>query len=338
MLTNFLNKRELSDKQLYQNSSFKSWFTKMEKKTVVSLGLVWVCTLILMETATQAEPFKNGFDLEKVTMPVNLIRAGGPPKDGIPAIDHPKFDSVESATWLSKTERVLGIEINGESKAYPVSILNWHELVNDSIYDRDIVVTFCPLCGTGMVFDAVVGGEKLNFGVSGLLFESDVLLYDRETMSLWSQIWMKGVSGSYTEQNLEPLVVEHTSWEAWAEEHPNTQVLNRDTGYKRDYSRNPYAGYEVSSRTYFPVQNNNDSFHPKSWVAGVRRNGITRAYLFDKIKEKPVFTDNFAGEVLNFEFDVENQSLKVWQGDQRIPFVQAYWFAWYAFYPETEIY
>ena len=134
----------------------------------------------------------NGFDLTDTLIPEHLIEAGGPPRDGIPAIDEPLFvDS--SRAGLSDTDRVLGLSFGAVARAYPVRILNWHEIVNDRIADQPVAVTYCPLCGSGMAFDARVGGQITRFGVSGLLYNSDVLLYDRRTGSLWSQIMARAV-------------------------------------------------------------------------------------------------------------------------------------------------
>lgn len=281
---------------------------------------------------------KNGFDLSNVSVPAEMIQRGGPPKDGIPAINSPVFESAEEASWLSDEDRVLGLSINGEHRAYPVSILNWHEIVNDQIGGQSVVVTFCPLCGTGMVFSAQVDGEALNFGVSGLLFESDVLLYDRGTESLWSQLWMEGVSGDYRGKQLELLVSEHTTWGDWRENHPNTQVLSRDTGFSRDYRRNPYQGYDLQRRLYFPVENTDESVHPKEWVLGVIYEGAAKAWTFSALADKPAeFLDTIGGHEIRVEFDSENEVGRVWRGESALPVIQSYWFAWYAFYPEADV-
>ena len=134
----------------------------------------------------------NGFDVGNASIPVDEILPGGPPRDGIPAIDNPVFMDAQKATFLSEDDRVIGIARHGITRAYPIAILNWHEIVNDRIGQESIVVTYCPLCGTGMVFAA---GSALSFGVSGLLYNSDVLMYDRQTDSLWSQLKMEAVSG-----------------------------------------------------------------------------------------------------------------------------------------------
>lgn len=130
---------------------------------------------------------KNGFDLGNSSILVEDIKSGGPPKDGIPAIDHPKFLSASKAS-LSNNDRILGVHENGIAKAYPIAIMNYHEIVNDLFGNKAVVVTYCPLCGSGIAFNAKINDQTLSFGVSGLLYNSDVLLYDRETESLWSQL------------------------------------------------------------------------------------------------------------------------------------------------------
>ena len=149
-----------------------------------------VATLLLLAAtaAAHAAPrTANGFILEPGAIPAEEILAGGPPRDGIPALSHPPHASAESAPWSDDT-LVIGVAQNSEARAYPLDILIWHELVNDTLGGRPILVSFCPLCGTGIVFDRRIDGSDRTFGVSGLLYRSDLLLYDRETESLWSQI------------------------------------------------------------------------------------------------------------------------------------------------------
>jgi hypothetical protein len=282
---------------------------------------------------------KNGFNIENSSIPVDLIRQGGPPKDGIPAINQPVFERAADASWLNKDDRVLGLKLNGQSKAYPIAILNWHELVNDQVGGQDVVVSFCPLCGTGMVFDAQGKEGKRTFGVSGLLFESDVLLYDQESDSLWSQLWMEAIAGPEKGTQLTLLTVDHTSWGDWVSRNPLTQVLSRETGYERDYSRNPYKNYGTSPSLYFPVQQTNDEFPVKSWVMGIHLKGETKAYPFELLTQTTgTIVDSFAGEKIKIEFDEVHQVARAFLGTQQLPTVQAYWFAWYAFYPETQVF
>ncbi len=194
----------------------------------------------------------NGFDLKDSLIPGEQIHFGGPPKDGIPAIDHPKFTPGEFAAFLRDDDAVLGIARSGIARAYPVRILNWHEVVNDRFEDEAVVITFCPLCGTGVAFNARIEGRVLNFGVSGLLYNSDVLLYDRQTQSLWSQLLGQAISGPMKGHHLKMLPLSHTTWADWRKSHPATEVLSANTGMQRPYERDPYAGYERSEEIMFP--------------------------------------------------------------------------------------
>ena len=180
------------------------------------------------------------FDVTRHTVTLNEIRGGGPPKDGIPALVDPAFVSPANVRELRPQDFVLGVHLGGFSKAYPIRILNWHELVNDQIGGRPILVTWCPLCGSGVVYDPVMDGERVLFGVSGLLYQRNLLMYDRRTSSLWSQLGMKAVSGPLAGSSLPVLVAEHTTWADWSSRYPDTTVLSFRTGYSRDYDRDPY--------------------------------------------------------------------------------------------------
>ena len=170
------------------------------------------------------------FDLTKHSVPLDQIADGGPGKDGIPAILAPRFVSAGEATFLQDTDRVLGLTQGADAKAYPIKILNWHEIVNDVVGGKPVVVTYCPLCGTGIAFDAAILGQRRSFGVSGLLYQSDLLMYDHQTESLWSQIGMHAVAGPLTGEKLTPVFLEHTTWGEWRAAHPATLVLSTKTG------------------------------------------------------------------------------------------------------------
>ncbi len=226
------------------------------------------------------------------------------------------------------------------TRAYPVAILNWHEIVNDRIAGEPVVVTWCPLCGTGIAYRAQVNGEALSFGVSGLLYNSDMLLYDRKTDSLWSQIMRQAVSGPLQGARLEAIPLEHTSWSDWKKRHPRTQVLSTATGYQRDYRHNPYPGYETSRRLSFPVSAVDDRYHPKAWVLGVELDGAYMAYPFEELeKSGAAVQDTLAGRDIVVNYDRDNRSATArLAGGGLLPAVTSYWFAWYAFHPDTGVY
>jgi len=168
--------------------------------------------LVLFTTWQSSAATKNGFDLEGALMPVKEICSGSPLCDGIPAINQPKFETIEQATWLIDQDRVLALVVNGEARAYPILSLNWHEIVNDRVHSQSCVVSYCPLSGTGMVFASNFADIALQFGVSGLLYESDVLLYDRNSESLWSQIVGQAIAGRQKGTGLPQLPAVHTTW------------------------------------------------------------------------------------------------------------------------------
>jgi hypothetical protein len=303
---------------------------------------VWLVILLLPFDASVHAKEINGFKLNDALIPPSQIFSGGPGKDGIPAIDNPKFVIVRDADFLDDNDRVLGITIDGVSKVYPIKILNWHEVVNDSIGDISFTVTYCPLCGTGVAFSSKVNGRTLNFGVSGLLYNSDVLLYDRETESLWSQLLNKAVTGEYKGTVLTMLPVLHTTWAGWKRYHPTSQVLSKNTGYWRAYTQDPYAGYETSKKLYFPVFNKAPAnYHPKERILGLAVDGKYKAYPFIELNKnnKNIFEDRVNGKRFSIHWNKKQQSGYLLDDDGKmIPIVQSYWFAWYAFHPETDIF
>lgn len=284
---------------------------------------------------------KNGFDLEGSLVPAEEIHLGGPPRDGIPSIDQPRFVVAVQADFLADSDRVLGLVRGGQSRAYPVAIMNWHEVVNDQVGRESIAVTFCPLCGTGVAFKSETRGMQLDFGVSGLLYNSDVLLYDRETESLWSQLLMQAIAGPLMGERLNAVPLVHTSWGAWRMEHPDTQVLSTETGFERDYSRDPYASYAGHSDVYFPVSAESSRYHPKERVLGVEIDGRFKAYPFAELSRtgKQQISDSFAGSLLTISFDETHGVARAFDQDGReLATVTGFWFAWYAFHPGTEVF
>lgn len=281
----------------------------------------------------------NGFVLEGALVPINEVRHGGPGRDGIPALNHPRFVDAAEADFLSDDDRVLGIERNDIRKAYPILILNHHEIVNDRFGDEAIVVTYCPLCGTGMAFSATVGDRERTFGVSGLLYKSDVLLYDRQSESLWSQLKKLAISGPMKGARLQQVAMAHTTWDEWRAL-GKTQVLSFDTGYQRDYSQNPYGDYSKTEGIFFPVGNIDRSFHPKEQVIGLELEGKFKAFPFVELaKTLSPLSDTLAGHPISIHFDTARRSGAVYDSaGQEIPTVLAFWFAWSSFHPEGKVY
>jgi len=283
---------------------------------------------------------KKGFDLDQAIIPLEFIKDGGLPRDGIPSIDYPEFLSVGEATFLNDSDRILGVKYKGVQKAYPIKILNYHEIVNDYFDGQPIVITFCPLCGSGIAFDALIEGSPKTFGVSGLLYNSDVLLYDRQTESLWSQIRGEAVAGPLAGIPLETVTTQLLTWGIWKEKYPFTKVLSTKTGYVRDYSHDPYPSYYKSEELWFPVEHKNDTFHPKTKILGIALGGTYKSYPFPELdKSGAIITDRIRGKEIRIRFDRENQTaiLESPAGED-VEATTLFWFAWVAFHPETEVY
>lgn len=280
------------------------------------------------------------FDLSRHSVPLDLIVSGGPGRDGIPAILKPAFVSLQEATFLKDEDRILGLSHGREAKAYPIKVLNWHEIVNDAIGGRAVVVTYCPLCGSGIAFESVVQERVYTFGVSGLLYQSDLLMYDHQTESLWSQIAMEAIAGPVTGAKLAPVFLEHTTWGEWKAEHPGTLVLSTATGHVRNYERDPYLGYAERSDLMFPTNRVDRRFHPKEWVLGIEIKGAFKAYPFTELKKvKAPFSDAVNGRTIQIHFNPRAQTASVRDTDGKpLPSVTAFWFAWYAFHPDTQVF
>jgi hypothetical protein len=305
------------------------------------------CAMLLVAgvvsfAATEAQSARNrynGFSVANAAISVDEIHRGGPPRDGIPSIDHPKFIAPEDADFLQAADEVLSISIKGETRAYPLRILVQHEIVNDTIAGKPIAITYCPLCGTAMVFSRKVGDRTLDFGVSGLLYQSDVLMYDRQTDSLWSQLAMSAVSGPLVKSTLTWLPSQQLAWKAWKARYPLGKVLSADTGFQRDYSGNAYARYKQSPDTMFPVPSYRTELPRKEWVVGVLVDGVARAYPIRALSEKRSVQDAVNGIALEITYDPATRLAAARENasGEALPVVKLYWFAWQAFYPDTEL-
>jgi len=303
--------------------------------------LLWIlCCLLFGSTSPAIGKTLNGFDVSGSLVNEREIMQGGPPRDGIPAIDQPRYLAADETDYLKDDDLVLGLVHNGIAKAYPTRVLVWHEIVNAEFGSEPVVISFCPLCGSGLAFSAQHEGRRLDFGVSGLLYNSDLLMYDRQTESLWSQIPGKAVTGPLAGTILERLPVTHLTWAEWKKRHPGGLVLSKNTGFHRDYSRTPYVGYEKSERLYFPVSKRDTRYSSKTWVLALEHNGQARAWPFPELaRTDGSVTDSFAGDKVVIHYNHEQQTAFAVDSEGRtLPAVRAYWFAWYGFYPFTEVY
>lgn len=228
------------------------------------------------------------------------IISGGPPPDGIPPIDEPTFQAADTVDWLEDKEPVLALEAAGEWRAYPVQILTWHEIVNDTIADKPVAVTYCPLCNTAIAFDRRVKGRILDFGTSGKLYRSALVMYDRQTESLWTHFTGGAVAGFLTGTELRALPMSTVSWRDFkATASGDALVLSRDTGHSRDYGRNPYPGYDDVDTPPFLFEGEVDGrLAAKERVVGIESHGEAVAVQTSVLAKERVVEVELRGETL----------------------------------------
>jgi hypothetical protein len=229
----------------------------------------------------------------KHIVPYDELISGGPPRDGIPSIDEPKFVSIEEAqSWLKSTEPVISLEVEGTARAYPLQILMWHEIVNDSIEGQPVLVTFCPLCNAVIVFDRRLNDQVYEFGTSGLLRNSDLVMYDRATDSLWQQFTGEAIVGDLTGDVLNQLPSSIVSFEAFQKAFPKGKILSKKTGFSRNYGQNPYSGYDRIDSSPFLFDKETDSrLLPMERVITVSLNDVDAAYPLNLLSELGVIED-----------------------------------------------
>ena len=313
----------------------------------------------------------------KHLIPLDKIKGGGPPKDGIPSIDNPVFASIRDSNFMSDSDTVIGLEINGQAKAYPLFILVWHEIVNDVVGGTPVSVTYCPLCYTNQVFERVIDGQEVEFGTSGKLYNSNLLMYDRFTESYWSQALGMAVTGELSGYQLNLIPFDVITWGDWKKIHPDTLVLTTDTGHIRSYATDPYGSYYTEPRIMFPVEHSDDRMNPKEIVIGFNQGDVYKAFkqneiesnvlINDFVGDTPIllvslFSENsraferaIDGKTLDFEYTdgkiLDSQTNSEWNYDgvsisgkhqgkqlQRMPIEPGFWFSWVAFHPETLVF
>ncbi|SER90404.1 DUF3179 domain-containing protein [Salisediminibacterium halotolerans] len=226
------------------------------------------------------------------------ILSGGPPPDGIPSIDQPNFvDLDEADQWLAPNEPVIWVEVEGEARAYPLQILMWHEIVNDTINGVPVTVTFCPLCNSSFSFHRELDGEILDFGTTGYLYQGALMMYDRQTESLWAHFGGEALGGPAAGEQLEVIPSSIVSWSEFQETYPDGLVLSRDTSHDRDYGENPYVGYDNADEPPFMFSGEIDgTFAPKERIVAVEIEEQAKAYLTASLAEERVINDDELAE------------------------------------------
>ncbi|MFQ5752929.1 MAG: DUF3179 domain-containing protein [bacterium] len=294
-------------------------------KKILSFGFILMLGVVLVScnSNNSVVPFDDGTD-SGWNIPVDQIISGGPPKDGIPSLFSPPTIPAVQANYLSDSDLVVGIVVNGQARAYPHTIMDWHEVVNEQFdFDKHLTVSFCPLTGTGIVFDGNNAGQKLTFGVSGLLYNNNLIMFDRQTDSNWPQMRLQSDQGTLrnTKQIVYPSI--ETSWGTWKKLYPNTVILSTDTGFNRPYDRpgSAYPGYTQLNSS--PLFANAVSFvdrrlPPKQRVHGVflgegLDDYFTKVYVIDTGREKRVINDNINNKhLLVINDGINNFAVSYW--------------------------
>lgn len=311
------------------------------------------------------------------TIRIDEIVWGGVRKDGIPSLDHPKMLTAGEATYLNDSDDVFGLVAGDEAHAYPLRILNWHEMLNTTIAGESITITYCTLCGAAVPYRTTLGDTTFVFGTSGLLYRSNKLMYDRQTGSLWSSLHGEPVVGPLVGRDLQlpRYYLVRTTWQAWRRQHPKTLVLDIATGHERDYSPGAaYNDYFKNDKTMFPVAWRDKRLKAKDWIFGLLIAGAPRAYPLKELRKAPVLNDTHAGESVLLLADSERLTVRayasgshrfragdtpeelldetghIWRVTEhalikstndatlpRLPGHLAYWFGWYAFFPQTTV-
>ena len=361
------------EKGLLTDVEIEQFLQYLDKKKIIDLGSGVFENILPKESKYEIQITKG----EKHIVPLDKIRSGGPPPDGIPSIDKPVFVKASEADFVSDDDLVIGVNYQGEIKAYPLFIMTWHEIVNDYFGDVPVAVTYCPLCFTNQVFERTINGKAVEFGTSGKLYNSNLVMYDRLTGSYWSQGLGLAIKGELTGRELDKIPFDVVRWSDWKTLYPETLVLTTDTGYARPYSSDPYADYFKDPRVLFPVDNRDDRIPDKEIILGFENDGIYKAYRLsdvesqkvvnDKIGDQDVvivstfpymaraFDNNINGNTLEFEIKDDKitdiQTGSVWsiegvaisgemKGSQldRLTYDPGFWFEWVAFHPDTLVY
>lgn len=315
----------------------------MRHKRVFPKVPFFLCLLLVGVVFLENRAFRSVFvpSSEKSGTPysANVLQ------DGVPAIDHPKFESVFVADqYLNNNGFGIAVQVNGDSRFYPYQILVWHQVVNDEIGGQPLLISYNPLAQSGTVYLRTDRGFVLHFGLSDKMVNSNLLLYDRETHSLWNPMTHSAVEGPK-----QGIVLSHypswvMTWNTYKTTHENGKVLSRETGFARDYTHNPYGNYEFDSSILFPINLNDPRLQQKELVYGIEWNQKQKAYPFSLLKKQGTLHDSIDNTTVSIEYDAKTELVRAYQIDasgnhqNEIPLTEAYWFSWSNAFPKTELY
>ncbi len=264
----------------------------MKKSASVIVFFILLLSCSSSNNTIQDETIENQFT--EWLIPINEIRDGGPGKDGIPSIDNPKFVDASSATFLDPNDLVVGIFRDGVARAYPHIVLDWHEVVNDELNGSFFTLNYCPLTGTAFAWESESNNQRSTFGVSGLLYNANLIMYDRNTDSNWSQLGLECVNGELIRDTPKLYGVVETDWNTWRTLYPNTQVLSTDTGFSRNYGVSPYGDYATNNdRFIFRPEIINTALPNKQRIYAIIDDDKSKVYQFLDFENGNVIKDRF---------------------------------------------
>ena len=319
---------------------FKNRVTEATR-LVLSIALISLAAPSLAQRSFETDILTDTFGFNDDTLKsvsLDELNQGCPARDCIPSIDDPVFVTANEARYIADDDIVLAVSWEDEYRAYPTRILDQHEIVNDVIAGTPIAITYCPLCGSGVGIIREVDGQVTEFGVSGLLYNSDLVFYDRATETLWDQIIAEGIVGPKTGNKLELVPVTMTRWDTWKAAHPETLALSAELGAGRDYSKDYYAKYRQDDKLMFPVSKTDDSIRPKSVVYGVDGGTFSFAATEAALHKSGELAYESGDRKVRMQMQDDGAvtAVDVESGESFVV-TRLFWFAWYTFHPETEL-
>jgi hypothetical protein len=319
----------------------------MNKKIVLSLLICVFSISISAAEQTNRPGNPRGYSPDALLEVFKLTQADSdvlfdslmqacPARDCIPSIDQPAFMPAGEVEYLLDDDLVMTLTHNGITRAYPTRILDHHEIVNDMFGSDPVAITYCPLCGSGLAFDRRQGSLVLDFGVSALLHNSDLVMYDRQTESLWQQITGEAFAGKSRGSQLKSLPLSMISWKNWREQYPDAEVLTVDGVMTDRYLKDAYGDYAKSEKLYMPVSATDARLHPKRVIYGMEIGDDSIAVDAEWLLEEGQFANKYAGKKLVITV-ADNGEVDASLDDQQITIHRMYWFAWYSFHPRTAL-
>jgi hypothetical protein len=259
-----------------------------------------------------------------------------PARDCIPSIDQPVFVATGDVDFLQDDDLVMTLSLNGVTRAYATRILDHHEIVNDMFAADPVAITYCPLCGSGLAFERRLDGQVLDFGVSALLHNSDLVMYDRQTESLWQQITGEAFAGESRGKQLKTIPMSMITWKNWREQYPNAEVLTVDEIHSDRYLKDAYGDYAESEKLYMPVSATDARLHPKRVVYAMEIGDAAIAIDAEWLAAEGSFSNEYEGKTLLVSL-ASSGEISATLEDQPLTIHRMYWFAWYSFHPKTAL-